>query len=167
MSDVVIRSARQEDLPKVVVINRKELPENYPYSFFEFILKLNPDVFLVAEKDGEIVGYLMAHVERGKSLINIYEDLPKEVKEGPTIHLLSIAVLSDYQGIGIGTKLLRELIERAKEKGVKYIYLEVRVSNKKAINLYEKMGFEKYKRIPMYYMDGEDAYLMIKKLEED
>jgi len=44
------------------------------------------------------------------------------------------------------------------------VYLEVRVSNTPAISLYEKLGFRVVGRIPRYYSDGEDAYIMARPL---
>jgi ribosomal-protein-alanine N-acetyltransferase len=41
-------------------------------------------------------------------------------------------------------------------------YLEVRVGNYPAINLYKKMNFEISRTIPRYYFDGSDAYVMSK-----
>jgi ribosomal-protein-alanine N-acetyltransferase len=40
------------------------------------------------------------------------------------------------------------------------IYLEVRVSNKSAVKMYENLGFKIKSRLRTYYRDGEDAYLM-------
>ncbi|RLE74023.1 MAG: ribosomal-protein-alanine acetyltransferase, partial [Thermoprotei archaeon] len=42
--------------------------------------------------------------------------------------------------------------------------LEVRISNTAAINLYKKLGFNIEKRLKNYYPDGEDCYVMTKKL---
>ena len=55
--------------------------------------------------------------------------------------LSKMAVLTHYQGMGIGIKLGKHLIEEAREMGCKLLFLE---SNKKlapAINLYKKLGF--------------------------
>jgi ribosomal-protein-alanine N-acetyltransferase len=46
----------------------------------------------------------------------------------------------------------------------KQIYLEVRVTNEAGINLYKGVGLEVTRTIPGYYSDGEDAYVMSKKL---
>jgi ribosomal-protein-alanine N-acetyltransferase len=48
--------------------------------------------------------------------------------------------------------------------GAEAVYLEVRVSNKEAISLYKKLGFEEVRIVKEYYRDGEDAYVMVKKL---
>jgi len=46
----------------------------------------------------------------------------------------------------------------------KQCFLEVRVTNMPAINLYRKLGFQITKTIKSYYMDGEDAYVMSREL---
>jgi ribosomal-protein-alanine N-acetyltransferase len=56
----------------------------------------------------------------------------------------------------------------AKMKGYKAIecYLEVRVSNEPAVNLYRKLGFKTSRSVHGYYADGEDAYIMTLRLKE-
>nr|WP_236698174.1 ribosomal protein S18-alanine N-acetyltransferase [Pyrodictium occultum] len=154
----LIRKARLEDLPMIIAINRATLPENYPEWFWRDHLEKWGDAFFVAEVEGRIVGYVMSRVEYGaptftKGLI---------VKKG---HIVSIAVLEGYRRRGIGTALMKAALKALKERyGCKEVYLEVRVSNEPAIRLYEKLGFKKVRVIPMYYLDGEDAYLMAREL---
>jgi ribosomal-protein-alanine N-acetyltransferase len=56
-------------------------------------------------------------------------------------HLLTIVVAKDEQNKGYGKKMLDEMIRMAKKNGAKAIYLEVRTSNKAAIQLYHQRGF--------------------------
>ena len=80
----------------------------------------------------------------------------------PESHLLNIAINPAYQGQGLGKKLLEKIIFQNKTIGVKVITLEVRVSNKDAINLYEKRGLTTEAIRPDYYMctPKEEALLM-------
>ena len=55
--------------------------------------------------------------------------------------VLNITVSEKVRNRGIGTRLMREILERAKKYGVTDIHLEVRESNEAAIHLYEKLGF--------------------------
>ena len=57
--------------------------------------------------------------------------------------VLNITVSGKVRNRGIGTRLMREILERAKKYGVTDIHLEVRESNAAAIHLYEKLGFER------------------------
>ena len=74
---------------------------------------------------------------------------------------LSITVLRDYWGRGIGSRLMEMLIDFAKESGVEIISLDVRADNERAKALYKKFGFktvgvyEKYFKIGNEYFDGE------------
>lgn len=79
----------------------------------------------------------------------------------PEAHLLSISVRNEMQSKGIGTLLLKSMLDQCKVMNYKKIFLEVRVSNEKAINFYEKFGFSKDAIRNNYYTDNsEDALLM-------
>ncbi|AEM39474.1 ribosomal-protein-alanine acetyltransferase [Pyrolobus fumarii 1A] len=158
IGDVVIRRARESDLPQVIQVNRKCLPENYPEWFFEDHLRNWGKAFYVAEAPrGKIVGYVMTRVEYGVGFV-----ARGFVKRG---HIISLAVLPEYRRRGIATKLMEAAMDSLKrEYGAQEVYLEVRVSNTPAIKLYEKLGFRKIHVIPRYYFDGEDAYLMARLL---
>ncbi|BAB65224.1 MULTISPECIES: ribosomal protein S18-alanine N-acetyltransferase [Sulfurisphaera] len=150
-----IRNARLTDVDQIIKINRLALPENYPYYFFVEHLKEYEAAFFVAEVDGEVVGYIMPRIEWGFSNL---KQLPTLVKKG---HVVSIAVLEQYRRLGIGTALLQASMKAMKEVyNAEEVYLEVRVSNSPAINLYKKLGFKEVKVLRHYYADGEDAYLM-------
>lgn len=135
-------------------INERTLPENYPQFFYESIIERFPESFLVAhdERTGQIIGYVMFRVER-----NLESGL-KFVKKG---HLVSIAVLKEFQRQRTGEKLLIQGMKHAKNYGVDLYVLEVRISNTVAIALYKKLKFIIEKTIPEYYRDGEDAYYMV------
>lgn len=72
-------------------------------------------------------------------------------------------VLDEYRNNGIGTKLLAHLISLAISYRVVNITLEVRISNKIAINLYKKFGFREVALRKFYYGD-EDGILMEKQV---
>lgn len=77
----------------------------------------------------------------------------------------NIAIKQDWQSRGYGRVLVNSLMQSAKKKGAGSISLEVRVSNKRALKLYAKLGFKKVGIRPGYYQDnGENAILMTCKL---
>jgi ribosomal-protein-alanine N-acetyltransferase len=138
-------------------INKVALPENYTSSFFMDLYEHFPETFVVAEQNSQIVGYIMCRIESGFpdfGLLGI-------AKRG---HVISIAVLPKHQRRGVGKALMEQAMRGMKIYKAKECILEVRVSNKPAINLYTKLGFEIGKNFPSYYSDSEDAYLMSKKL---
>lgn len=64
--------------------------------------------------------------------------------------LLLIAVTPQFRGRGFGEALIHHLFDRAKARGVRRIFLEMRRGNP-AIHLYQKAGFEPIGRRPNYY----------------
>ncbi len=150
---VIIRKFSPKDLASVIRINRTCLPENYPPFFFVQHHKNFPEAFLVAELNNNIVGYVMCRVEHGFSNLGL-----SIAKKG---HIISIAVLPEARRMGIGEALMNNAMQALKDVyGVNEYYLEVRVSNQPAINLYHKLGYKEVKRLKGYYLDGEDAWLM-------
>lgn len=76
--------------------------------------------------------------------------------------ILNIAVDKHFRRKGYGKLLLQQLLELLKQKHMQKIFLEVRVSNVAAINLYEKLGFKKIAVRKNYYAAGkqrEDAWV--------
>jgi len=80
----------------------------------------------------------------------------------PEAHLLSIAVIETQQSKGMGSLLLKSMISQCKAMGINQVFLEVRISNKKAIAFYQKYGFKKDAIRENYYSGDapEDALLM-------
>ncbi len=177
-----IRKASVEDIPSVVRVNLESLPENYWYGFYVQTLENWGEAFLVAEVDGQVVGYAMSRVEEsrdpvllglsteldsersvGQRIVDLVKSIVKEAR--PVGHLISIAVAPGFRGRGIGSGLLSETIRVLRDYyKTESVYLEVRVSNNPAIRLYEKFGFKRARIIKKYYRDGEDAYVYVKRL---
>jgi len=82
------------------------------------------------------------------------------------MHLANIAVAPPYQGQGVGSHLLSVILGEALVRQVRRAFLEVRPSNRKAIRLYEKFGFDKVGVRRRYYRDGEDALIMERYLPQ-
>lgn len=96
-------------------------------------------------QNGEIMGYYGMNIVAGEG------------------YIANIAVSKPFQGKGVGNVLLERLLQVAKEKQTCEITLEVRVSNEKAICLYEKFGFHIEAERKGFYSDGETAYIMWKR----
>ena len=76
-------------------------------------------------------------------------------------HITNLGIDPDFQNRGYGAKMMNLVIEWAKNRNICRLTLEVRVSNKKAILLYEKLGFHSAGIRPAYYEDNkEDACIM-------
>jgi len=141
-----IRRARLADLD--AIYNIETISFGYEAFTKNFLLELmfrSPEFFIVAEKDNKVVGYLSAVAEGHFNRL---------------CHILSIAVLPEYRGQGIGSELLKYLIDLVKMKKISSIILEVKKNNNIAINVYKKFGFKIIGYKYRYYRDGSDALVM-------
>ncbi len=146
-SECIIRRASRSDLRDVYLVEVKSFPYPYPLEAFVSFLILYPKYFIVAECGNRVVGYAVG------------------VKESDgSGHVMSIAVLPEYRGRGIGSALLKTLEESLIEDGVQRIYLEVSQNNKEGLRLYRKFGYRMIGVKPKYYPDGSDAYVMVKEV---
>ena len=155
-----VRGFRSYDLGRVRDINVECLPENYSKFFYRDLYRRFPETFIVAEADGAIQGYIMCRIERGLSKF-------KGLRPARLCHVVSIAVREPYRRRGIATAVLRIAMRNGRESyDASECYLEVRISNKPALDLYEVLGFSRVKRNYGYYMDGEDAWSMAIPIDE-
>lgn len=97
--------------------------------------------FLVAELDRKIIACAGAEIDND------------------TAEIESIAVAPEYRRIGVAKILLTKLLDAITKRGATFIVLEVRPSNKAAIELYKKFGFQIVEREKNYYWN-EDAWIM-------
>ncbi len=141
---LLIRRFTPADLSRVYQIETESFKDPYHPIFLMNLYELYSDTFFVAEWAGRITGYIIAR------------------KVGDKGHIIAIAVARDFRNRGIG-RVLMETVEKALvEKGVREIWLEVRVSNKAAIKFYRKLGYCEAGVQELYYADGEAA-LILKK----
>lgn len=154
-----IRRCDREDVESVMRVNSKALPEHYSDYFYFEVLSEFPETFLVAELAGEVVGYIMCRIEYGFSHV-------KKLGLARRGHVISVAVLEEHRGKGIGTRLINTAQEEMSKKSASESYLEVRVSNERAITLYERLGYRTVGRLEAYYKDGEPAFLMASAIRQ-
>ena len=98
--------------------------------------------------------YLIARDVDRDNLIVAYAGCWVLANEG---HITNVAVDPDYQGQGLGRKLMNERTSRVKALGVDSMTLEVRPSNTVAINLYTSLGFRSVGQRPKYYTNPVEA----------
>jgi len=146
------------DVESVVNINRVCLPENYAPYFFLDTFNSSPQTFIVAESQGRIVGYIMCRMEHG------FSDVRKLhfAKKG---HIISVAVMPDFRRMGIGQRLVEYALSALSGLRADECFLEVRITNAPAIDLYKKLGFQVTRTIPRYYYDGSDAFVMGRQIQ--
>ena len=132
-----IRKFRIDDIEQIMEIESLAFPKSpYPREVFIYYA-LQPETnFLIYEIGERVVGYI------------IFQN------DG---HVVSIAVHPKWRRRGIGTELMKKVFEKTGGKA----RIEVRVSNKIAIEFYKKLGFIFKDRIKKYYIT-EDAFVMIR-----
>ena len=118
-----IRSATEEDFDRVMEIDRLSFSAPWIENFFKSALK---DIFLVLEKERELVGYVITCV---------CHDLEKAV-------ILRIAVHPDHRGQGAAGILIRKCLDMLIQKKIGMVELDVELISRGAIKLYEKFGFK-------------------------
>ena len=135
------------DADSVAALDLKSFGDSDAWSaeYFFYAAQNERAEFLVVESDRKIVACAGA---------DIFADAAE---------IVSFAVDPDRRNQGIGTRLLAKLIEVVKNRGASVFILEVRPSNKVAIKLYEKFGFQIVDREENYYWD-EDAWIMAKEI---
>ena len=133
-----------EDCVRVAELEKAIFSQPWSEQGFREALNMEQNIFLVAEEEGTICGY-----------IGMYQSLD----EG---EITNVAVAPEKRNAGVGRMLMQAAMEQAKRQGITRIVLEVRVSNASAIRLYEKCGFVNCGiRRGFYDFPKEDAYIMI------
>ncbi len=145
----MIREFRRPDIKRVLEIEEASFKDPYPVNILIDVYNLGAG-FLVAEHDNIIIGYIIFWIR--------YEG------EG---HIISIAVDEYYRRKDVGSRLVEAALKIFKRYNVAQIKLEVRVSNRGAINFYKDNGFAEREVLKNYYEDYEDAVLMDIDLSED
>tara|TARA_R110002096_G_scaffold232613_1_gene422499 strand:- start:1674 stop:2138 length:465 start_codon:yes stop_codon:yes gene_type:complete len=136
------------DLTSVMTI--EHIAYQYPWSqaIFQDCIKAGYHCW-VAELDDDIIGYAV--------FINAVQEC----------HLLNLCINPEFQGNGFGRKLLCNVLKNAKEFHANCVFLEVRTSNRHAVELYESEGFNEVGIRKQYYPANhgrEDAVIYAKEL---
>jgi len=144
LDEIKIHKMKFGNVDQVYAIEVDTFPTPWSKSsFLSQILRRRFNLYLVAKKDNEVLGYA---------------GMVQRIKEG---HITTIAVKNRFKRKKIGTILLISLIKEAIKRGLVSLYLEVRESNKIAQEFYRKFKFSTIGRKIDYYSDtNEDALIM-------
>ncbi len=143
---LTVRQMEEADLGSVARIEASIFSKPWSEEGFRDSLKLPNTVYLVAEQDGSIAGYIgmLCVLDEGE--------------------ITNVAVAEGFRRQGIGERLLSSLLQAGRKEGVDSFTLEVRESNSSARRLYRKLGFqEEGIRRNFYEKPTEDAILMWKR----
>lgn len=142
---IQIKKMEKTDIDSVIELEEKAYG-NHHWSKESFLSELSNELakyFSAFDNNGKLVGYC-----------GIWQILEEA-------HITNIAVSPEFRRKHIGETLLKKIIDTCYSNMVKYITLEVRVSNLPAISMYEKYGFKSFGVRKGYYQDNnEDALIM-------
>lgn len=142
---VKIRPMEISDIDAVIAVEAKAYGEHH-WSKESFFNELSNDLaryFAALDENDNLIGYA--------GCWQILEEA----------HITNIAVDINHRRKYIGEALLKTIIDKCYEEQIKYITLEVRISNTAAISLYEKYGFKSLGERKGYYQNNnEDALIM-------
>lgn len=146
-----LREMKIEDINEIVKGEEKVFGHSLGYDLIYSDLALNPyALYVVLEIENQIHGYVGMWITDNLEIINLYVD-------------------EEYQGMGFGSIIMDFVIDICEKSGITNLSLEVRSSNFKAINLYEKYGLKKSHIRKNYYVnenkETEDAIVMVRTFE--
>jgi ribosomal-protein-alanine N-acetyltransferase len=144
--NISIRKMRPDDVDSVYNLEQEIFKDSWSY------------VLLSSETDGE--EYKKPFVLEVNGKLAGYTFVWTIADE---VHINNFAIHPSFRRKGLGLKLISFIFDEFQE--YKKYFLEVRKSNKAAINLYQKSGFEVVFTRIKYYADGEDALVMQKFLK--
>ena len=138
-----IREFVPSDLGRVYQIEVESFSTPYDVAILQQLYEIGAG-FLVAIEDGEVVAYIIFWI-----------------KEEGLGHIIALAVDKKFRGQHIATRLLMMAVSIFKNCHIHRITLEVKSHNDVAVAFYKKFGFEIDRKVPGYYEDGSDAYVMV------
>jgi ribosomal-protein-alanine N-acetyltransferase len=151
-----LRHMHEHDLPAVLVVENAAYPYPWSEGIFRDCLRVGYHCLVAEPVPGgspdpsvPLVGHAVMSAAVGEC------------------HLLNICVHPDWQGRGLGRRLLLRLISIGRANNADTAFLEVRASNRRAISLYESEGFCEVGLRRGYYPAGdrrEDAIVMARPL---
>lgn len=143
-----LRPMTSVDLDAVMAIELASYPFPWTRGIFEDCLRCGYHAW-VAEHEAMPCGYGLLSLGAGEA------------------HVLNLCVAPSARRLGLGRRLLGQLLDDARAAGAERVFLEVRPSNGEAVALYHDVGFHLITRRPNYYPthDGrEDALVMAMEL---
>ena len=140
-----IRKANLSDLSLIHQIEKRVFSDSWSKeSIKQELIKPSNALIIISEINGKVMGYFFSHIFKDE------------------VHILNIAIDIPFQHQGMGKQLLDIIMKKyLKEADV---FLEVKRTNFPAINLYLSFGFEEIDIRRGYYIDGQDAVIMSRKV---
>ncbi len=164
------------NVDQLKALNRSILPVRYQDSFYKNVLTTPPALTKLAYFKDVIVGNICCREElvspqgalagEKTSATPLSAKIPTSSKH---VYMMTLGVLAAYRNRGIGSAMLKYVIDRAASDGYQSIYLHVHTANDYAIQFYERNGFENIGKIEGYYkrVTPPDCFVLVKTLRQE
>lgn len=139
--EINIRNVTIKDLGSITKVEASCFPEAEAATndSFKKRIKTFPECFLIAEVEGEIIGFINGCRINGTTIYDdLFTDTSLHVKNGAYQTIFGLDVISEYRKQGIAGQLLSHMIKTAKKDGCKGVILTCK---EKLIKYYTKFGF--------------------------
>ncbi|MGH1410210.1 MAG: GNAT family N-acetyltransferase [Aeromonas sp.] len=146
----LLRTATHNDMHAIWQIDAKVFGDDaYPAFFFHQAMDLWPELLLVAEYEGQLVGYVLGGFGQERS-------------QG---WVLSLAVLPEARGFGLAERMMRQMEANQQALQISELRLTVNPANP-AKRLYNRLDYQRVEEVENYFGAGEHRLLLVKRLAE-
>lgn len=121
---MISRLMNEEDIPEIGIIEKLCFSSPWSEAEIRATFFREDSIYIVVEKDGAVIGYAAFFFV---------------LDEG---NIINVGVKPEYRNQKAGEHLMELMIEEARQKEIRKLFLEVRESNRSAIGLYKKFGFK-------------------------
>ena len=163
--EVILRTPRWEDLEELMELINSLVDEK---------AEIARAVKVTRDEEAEWLPKMLASLEKDK-LFFLVAEVGRKLVASSDIHflcgdekhvgILGIVVKNGFRDLGIGTEVMKTLIEQATTLGFKVLTLQVFATNRRAIHVYEKVGFVRTGTVPKkHFREGQyiDEVIMTK-----
>lgn len=127
-------------------LNQAIFPVNYNEKFYKDVIEAG-ELARLAFYNDVVVGAVCCRLE--------------QVENERRLYIMTLGCLFTYRRLGIGTTMLKHVLDFAIKKGIDSIYLHVQINNTGAIEFYKKFGFEIVDTTPNYYKRIEPSSALV------
>jgi RimJ/RimL family protein N-acetyltransferase len=166
--EVILRTPKWEDLEELMELINSLVDEK---------AEIARAVKATREEEAEWLPKMLASLQKDE-LFFLVAEVGRKLVASSDIHILhgdekhvgvlGIVVKNGFRDLGIGTEVMKTLIERATTLGLKVLTLQVFATNRRAIHVYEKVGFVQTGTVPKkHFREGQyiDEVIMTKFIE--
>ena len=149
---VVLRTPKWEDLDGLLGLFNSVVVEGVDIARDEKISR---------EEEIDWLSRLLSQIERGKTFFLVAEvdgkvvassDINRQIGFQKHVGVVGIIIDNDFRDLGIGTAMMRALTVKAKKMGFKVLTLSAFATNKRAMHVYQKVGFKQTGMIPKKFL---------------